>query len=135
MLFGIVSSECCLGRFAPSFTFVRGLLSCLSVLRLLCIRNWIYVNRHMGAERAQQHTPEYAKRLIQMYNQKGEIDARCGHPKTCAQLAESMLLCLSQASDNYGRPASTIAHASMCFQVPTPHFGHNLVESHAKSDA
>ena len=39
------------------------------------IRNWIYVNRHMGPERAQQHTPEYAKRLIQMYNQKGEIDA------------------------------------------------------------
>ena len=35
------------------------------------------MNRHMGAERAQQHTPEYAKRLIQMYNQKGEIDARC----------------------------------------------------------
>ena len=43
---------------------------------ILC-RNWIYVNRHMGAERAQRHTPEYAKRLIQMYNQKGEIDARC----------------------------------------------------------
>ena len=39
------------------------------------IRNWIYVNRHMGPKRAQQHTPQYAKRLIQMYNEKGEIDA------------------------------------------------------------
>lgn len=40
------------------------------------IRNWIYVNRHMGAQRAQRHTPQFAKRLIAMYNSKGEIDAR-----------------------------------------------------------
>jgi 7-hydroxymethyl chlorophyll a reductase len=43
------------------------------------IRNWIYVNRHMGPQRAARHTPEYAKRAVAMYNQKGEIDAlaRC----------------------------------------------------------
>ena len=40
------------------------------------IRNYIYVNRHMGAERAARHVPEFAKRLAAMYNQKGEIDAR-----------------------------------------------------------
>ena len=40
------------------------------------IRNHIYVSRHMGAKRAQQHTPEFAKRLIAMYNTGGEIDTR-----------------------------------------------------------
>ena len=40
------------------------------------IRNYIYVNRHMGAERAARHVPEFAKRLVAMANQKGEIDAR-----------------------------------------------------------
>ena len=40
------------------------------------IRNYIYVNRHMGAERAARHVPEFAKRLVAMANQNGEIDAR-----------------------------------------------------------
>ncbi|CAK0787353.1 hypothetical protein CVIRNUC_010573 [Coccomyxa viridis] len=40
------------------------------------IRNYIYVNRHMGAKRAARHVPEFAKRLVAMNNQKGEIDAR-----------------------------------------------------------
>ena len=44
------------------------------------IRNFIYVNRHMGPARAQRHTPEFAKRLVAMYNGKGEIDARSGSP-------------------------------------------------------
>ena len=28
------------------------------------IRNFLYVQRHMGAERAEQHIPEFAKRLV-----------------------------------------------------------------------
>ncbi|BDA42980.1 probable coenzyme F420 hydrogenase subunit beta [Coccomyxa sp. Obi] len=57
------------------------------------IRNFIYVNRHMGPGRAAQHTPEFAKRLVAMYNKKGEIDARLklGLPsgKTPAGTSES----------------------------------------------
>ena len=41
------------------------------------IRNYIYVIRHMGAEPAARHVPEFARRLVAMANQKGEIDARC----------------------------------------------------------
>jgi hypothetical protein len=55
------------------------------------IRNWLYVNRHMGAPRAERHTPEFAKRLIAMYNQKGEVDARCAHRKARAFLYRSFI--------------------------------------------
>ena len=51
------------------------------------IRNWIYVNRHMGPERAARHTPEYAKRAIAMYNQKGEIDALARFVKGAVECA------------------------------------------------
>uniref|UniRef100_A0A061SGL6 7-hydroxymethyl chlorophyll a reductase n=1 Tax=Tetraselmis sp. GSL018 TaxID=582737 RepID=A0A061SGL6_9CHLO len=56
------------------------------------IRNHIFVQRHMGRERAERHTPEFAKRLVQMYNRDGQVDARLrlspdGRPP--AQSAES----------------------------------------------
>lgn len=41
------------------------------------IRNWLYVNRNWSPSRAQAHIPEYAKRLVAQYNQKGEVSARC----------------------------------------------------------
>lgn len=40
------------------------------------IRNWLYVNRHMGATRAQRHTPSFAKAIVQQYDTKGEVTAR-----------------------------------------------------------
>ncbi|KAL6760746.1 coenzyme F420 hydrogenase family [Haematococcus lacustris] len=40
------------------------------------IRNWLYVNRHMGAKRAAQHTPAYAKKIVAEYDGKGEVAAR-----------------------------------------------------------
>uniref|UniRef100_A0A7N0USR5 7-hydroxymethyl chlorophyll a reductase, chloroplastic n=1 Tax=Kalanchoe fedtschenkoi TaxID=63787 RepID=A0A7N0USR5_KALFE len=38
------------------------------------IRNYLYVNRTWGKERANRHLPSYAKKLVEMYNQGGEID-------------------------------------------------------------
>ncbi|KAJ9555625.1 hypothetical protein OSB04_010239 [Centaurea solstitialis] len=38
------------------------------------IRNYLYVNRTWGKERADRHMPSYAKKLVAMYNEKGEID-------------------------------------------------------------
>ncbi|CAM8902835.1 unnamed protein product [Rhodiola kirilowii] len=38
------------------------------------IRNYLYVNRTWGKERANRHMPSYAKKLVEMYNQNGEID-------------------------------------------------------------
>ncbi|KAL7105658.1 hypothetical protein ACP275_07G057800 [Erythranthe tilingii] len=38
------------------------------------IRNYLYVNRAWGKERADRHMPSYAKKLVSMYNQNGEID-------------------------------------------------------------
>ncbi|KVH91056.1 Coenzyme F420 hydrogenase/dehydrogenase beta subunit, C-terminal [Cynara cardunculus var. scolymus] len=38
------------------------------------IRNYLYVNRTWGKERADKHMPSYAKKLVAMYNEKGEID-------------------------------------------------------------
>ncbi|CAN1146958.1 7-hydroxymethyl chlorophyll a reductase, chloroplastic [Linum perenne] len=38
------------------------------------IRNYLYTNRTWGKERAARHTPSYAKKLVELYNQKGEID-------------------------------------------------------------
>lgn len=38
------------------------------------IRNYLHVNRAWGKERADRHMPSYAKKLVEMYNQNGEID-------------------------------------------------------------
>ncbi|XP_042050644.1 7-hydroxymethyl chlorophyll a reductase, chloroplastic-like [Salvia splendens] len=38
------------------------------------IRNYLHVNRAWGKERAEKHMPSYAKKLVSMYNQNGEID-------------------------------------------------------------
>ena len=40
------------------------------------IRNWIHVNRHWGSQRAQQHIPEFAKRIVAEYNRDGVISKR-----------------------------------------------------------
>eukprot|EP00898_Chlorokybus_atmophyticus_P003459 jgi/Chlat1/4113/Chrsp26S04124 len=39
------------------------------------IRNYLYVMRTWGKQRADQHVPSYAKKLVDMYNTKGEVDA------------------------------------------------------------
>ncbi|XP_073046774.1 7-hydroxymethyl chlorophyll a reductase, chloroplastic isoform X2 [Primulina eburnea] len=38
------------------------------------IRNYLHVNRAWGKQRADKHMPSYAKKLVAMYNQNGEID-------------------------------------------------------------
>ncbi|KNA21393.1 hypothetical protein SOVF_043290 [Spinacia oleracea] len=38
------------------------------------IRNYLYVNRAWGKERATKHLPSYARKLVEMYNKTGEID-------------------------------------------------------------
>ncbi|KAF1898749.1 hypothetical protein Lal_00000651 [Lupinus albus] len=38
------------------------------------IRNYLYVNRMWGKERADKHMPTYAKKLVDLYNQNGQID-------------------------------------------------------------
>uniref|UniRef100_A0A0D6R520 Coenzyme F420 hydrogenase/dehydrogenase beta subunit C-terminal domain-containing protein n=1 Tax=Araucaria cunninghamii TaxID=56994 RepID=A0A0D6R520_ARACU len=38
------------------------------------IRNYLHVRRAWGKERAEKHIPSYAKKIIEMYNSKGEID-------------------------------------------------------------
>ncbi|KAF6144355.1 hypothetical protein GIB67_024582 [Kingdonia uniflora] len=38
------------------------------------IRNYLYVNRTWGKQRADRHIPSYAKKIVEMYNQNGEID-------------------------------------------------------------
>ncbi|XP_010243628.1 PREDICTED: 7-hydroxymethyl chlorophyll a reductase, chloroplastic [Nelumbo nucifera] len=38
------------------------------------IRNYLYVNRAWGKERADKHMPSYAKKIVDMYNQNGKID-------------------------------------------------------------
>ncbi|XP_065862922.1 7-hydroxymethyl chlorophyll a reductase, chloroplastic [Euphorbia lathyris] len=38
------------------------------------IRNYLYTNRTWGKERADQSTPSYAKKIVEMYNQNGQID-------------------------------------------------------------
>ncbi|GMP55802.1 hypothetical protein CsSME_00020513 [Camellia sinensis var. sinensis] len=38
------------------------------------IRNYLYVNRTWGKQRADRHMPSYAKKIVAMYNQNGEID-------------------------------------------------------------
>ncbi|XP_015088184.1 7-hydroxymethyl chlorophyll a reductase, chloroplastic [Solanum pennellii] len=38
------------------------------------IRNYLHVVRKWGKERADRHMPEYAKKIVSMYNESGEID-------------------------------------------------------------
>ncbi|PPS13131.1 hypothetical protein GOBAR_AA07514 [Gossypium barbadense] len=38
------------------------------------IRNYMYVNRTWGKQRADRHIPSYAKKLVDAYNQNGVID-------------------------------------------------------------
>lgn len=38
------------------------------------IRNYLYVNRTWGKQRADKHMPSYAKKIVDMYNKNGEID-------------------------------------------------------------
>ncbi|XP_047315423.1 7-hydroxymethyl chlorophyll a reductase, chloroplastic [Impatiens glandulifera] len=38
------------------------------------IRNFLYVNRTWGKQRAERHMPAYAKKIVDMYNQNGEIE-------------------------------------------------------------
>ena len=40
------------------------------------IRNYLYVNRVWGAERAREHVPEYAKRVVREYDVNGAVSAR-----------------------------------------------------------
>eukprot|EP00245_Coleochaete_scutata_P015900 TRINITY_DN7243_c0_g3_i1.p1 TRINITY_DN7243_c0_g3~~TRINITY_DN7243_c0_g3_i1.p1 ORF type:complete len:164 (-),score=23.40 TRINITY_DN7243_c0_g3_i1:35-484(-) len=52
------------------------------------IRNYLYVNRTWG-QRAQEHIPSHAKKLVQMYNRQGDIDkllAMQAAPKETAPL-------------------------------------------------
>ncbi|XP_019094995.1 PREDICTED: 7-hydroxymethyl chlorophyll a reductase, chloroplastic [Camelina sativa] len=38
------------------------------------IRNYLYVNRKWGKQRANRHMPSYAKKIVEMYNKNGQID-------------------------------------------------------------
>ncbi|XP_028773447.1 7-hydroxymethyl chlorophyll a reductase, chloroplastic [Neltuma alba] len=38
------------------------------------IRNYLHINRAWGKERADRHMPAYAKKLVDLYNQNGQID-------------------------------------------------------------
>lgn len=40
------------------------------------IRNYIYVKRAWKPQRAEQHIPEFAKRLVAMYNKDGAVSQR-----------------------------------------------------------
>ncbi|KAI0528990.1 hypothetical protein KFK09_001535 [Dendrobium nobile] len=38
------------------------------------IRNYLYVNRQWGKQRAERHMPSYAKKIVELYNADGRID-------------------------------------------------------------
>lgn len=40
------------------------------------IRNYLYVQRHMGPERAARHIPEFAKRVVAAYDADGSVSSR-----------------------------------------------------------
>ena len=40
------------------------------------LRNWLYVQRHMGGARAERHVPEFAKKILAEYDDKGEVSGR-----------------------------------------------------------
>ncbi|KAG9447694.1 hypothetical protein H6P81_013822 [Aristolochia fimbriata] len=42
------------------------------------IRNYLHVHRAWGKQRAEQHVPSYAKKLVDMYNKDGEINRILG---------------------------------------------------------
>lgn len=42
------------------------------------IRNYLHVHRAWGKKRADEHIPSYAKKIVAMYNEKGEIDELLG---------------------------------------------------------
>lgn len=46
---------------------------CLVICR---IRNYLYVQRHMGAARAADHIPEFAKRVVAAYDADGSLSKR-----------------------------------------------------------
>lgn len=41
------------------------------------LRNYLFVSRHMGPERAARHMPENAKRIVAAYDKDGAISKRC----------------------------------------------------------
>ncbi|XP_058095030.1 7-hydroxymethyl chlorophyll a reductase, chloroplastic [Magnolia sinica] len=38
------------------------------------IRNYLYVHRHWGKQRADEHMPSYARKIVDLYNENGEIN-------------------------------------------------------------
>jgi 7-hydroxymethyl chlorophyll a reductase len=40
------------------------------------LRNWLYCQRTMGAERAARHVPRYAQDVVRRYDARGEVSAR-----------------------------------------------------------
>lgn len=42
------------------------------------LRNYLYVQRHMGPERAARHVPGFAKQVVAEYDKQGGVQARCG---------------------------------------------------------
>ncbi|KAL1330377.1 hypothetical protein AAHE18_12G106800 [Arachis hypogaea] len=43
------------------------------------IRNYLHVNRMWGKERADRHMPGYAKKIVDLYNQNGQIEEMLGN--------------------------------------------------------
>ena len=50
------------------------------------IRNWLYAVRHMGRERAERHTPAFARKIIADYNSAGAISDRWEAVQPCMSL-------------------------------------------------
>ncbi|KAG6544435.1 hypothetical protein Mapa_014073 [Marchantia paleacea] len=42
------------------------------------VRNYLYVNQKWGKKRADEHIPSYAKKIVAMYNEKGDVDKLIG---------------------------------------------------------
>ena len=49
------------------------------------IRNYLHVSRAWGSARTQQHVPQYAKRLIGMYNKDGAVERRSVLPSSLSR--------------------------------------------------
>lgn len=66
------------------------------------IRNFLYVRRHMGQQRADRHMPEFAKRLVAMYDGDGAVSKRC----VCSLavvLGETSAVCFSTPGASVAR--------------------------------
>lgn len=50
------------------------------------VRNWLYVMRYMGEERASRHVPAFARRIVQEYDAKGAISKRWADSPFCLGL-------------------------------------------------